>query len=622
MTALSARLRRRLPPPEALVAPALLGLLYAGVVVWMLGPIWSDLGTHILGDADTDAVRGMWGLDHLRRSLLPPDTPLWSHEINFPNGVLALVLPWVSGMLAAPVGFVSGPIAGFNLTVALLLWSAAMGSAVLGWARTDSWVAGGVFGIAVSAAPMTLHAVCDGTPEHVAIWLVPLFLAAATRLLKTPSVPLGVLTALLAILVVLDSPYHGVYTLLIGLFVLPWDLLGPWPTARKRAAPKSFAVAAVIVLVGAVGVGLLFRTFPIESPSASETFRLLKMNATDLHTWWQHDFTSGRARDGSLAPTAIPAWMLWPALVLAVVGLPRSAPWLAVGMLTLVLSFGQNDRIIGELAVWMGERGASLGRSVLSLNADLYDLPGIGSVRFPRRWLVPATLAFAIAGAEGLGRLVQLARRWRATRRAALVIGPVVVIGATIIIAGAGTDTSAVARDFPKHAVPDVAFANWIADHHRSGAVVLLPQRRPAPKSGKRADLPVFADISENLSSSDSQYLQVRMGRPLLSYPSLKTLAPMRVDSDIQSILRNWDDIALPQLSDRDIPSSAIDPRFAPQRQRIIDGLRQDGLGFVVVDDAAYGESGIELLRTQLEDHLADTQHFDDGTGVTVFVLR
>jgi hypothetical protein len=41
-----------------------------------------------------------------------------------------------------------------------------------------------------------------------------------------------------------------------------------------------------------------------------------------------------------------------------------------------------------------------------------------------------------------------------------------------------------------------------------------------------------------------------------------------------------------------------------------------------VVDEAAYGESGLEHLRIQLEDHLADTRHFDDGTGVTVFVLR
>jgi hypothetical protein len=172
------------------------------------------------------------------------------------------------------------------------------------------------------------------------------------------------------------------------------------------------------------------------------------------------------------------------------------------------------------------------------------------------------------------------------------------------------------------HPVPEVVFADWIGDHDLAGAVVLLPQRRPAPKSGKRADLPVFAEISEDLSSSDSQYLQVRMGRPLLGYPSLKTLAPMRLDTDVQSILRNWDDIALPQLSGRDIPSSAIDPRFAPERQRIIDGLRRDGLRFVVVDEAAYGDSGIEHIRTQLEKHLSETEHFDDGTGVTVFVLR
>jgi hypothetical protein len=96
------RMRRALPPAEALYAPAALGILYAVVVAWMLSPLWSELFVQLIGDADTDAVRGMWGFDHLRRSLLPPDTPIWSHEINFPNGVMALILPWVSGMLATP----------------------------------------------------------------------------------------------------------------------------------------------------------------------------------------------------------------------------------------------------------------------------------------------------------------------------------------------------------------------------------------------------------------------------------------------------------------------------------------------------------------------------------------
>lgn len=611
-----------MPLTESLVAPAALGVLYFGVVLWLFQPLWGELFTHIVGDADTDAVRGMWGLDHLRRSLLPPNFLLWSYELNYPNGVLALVMPVVSGLATAPAGLLFGPIAGFNITVTLLLWATAMATAFLGWVRTDSWVAGGLLGMAVPTAPMTLHAVCDGTPEHVAVWLVPLFLGCTILLLRAPSVPLGFIAGLLAVLVVLDSPYHGIYTMLLALFVLPAELLGPWTPTRRQSVWRSFLLAACIAGAGAVVIGLLFRNFPIESPSETETLRQLKMNATDLHTWWQYDFTSGRIRDESLAPTAIPAWMLWPAIVLGVAGLPRSMPWLGAGLFMLSLSFGLNFRIVDELAVWMGAHGTTLGKAIMSVNKQAYELPGIDSVRFPRRWLVPATLALAIAGADGMGRLEWLIRRWRPMRRAWLLLGPILVVACSFALARAGAQTSAIAQRFPMHSLPDVEFAEWIRDHDRPGAVVLLPQRRPAPKSGKRADLPVFADLSENLSSSDSQYLQVRMGRPLMSYPSLKTLAPLRLDSDIQSILRNWDDIALPVLAGRDIPSSAIDPRFAPQRQRIIDGLRKDDLGFVVVDEAAYGESGIEHLRSQLADHLADTRHFDDGTGVTVFVLR
>lgn len=613
--------RPKLPPVEAWAPVAGIALLYGVAVAWELAPIWPVLTTDILGDADTDAVRGMWGLDHLRRSLLPPDTPLWSTELNYPHGVLALVLPWVSGLLTAPLGWLVGPIAGFNLTVAVLLWAAGMATAVLVRVLSGSWVAGGVAGGAMLAQPIVLHSVCDGTPEHVAIWLVPAFFAACIALIRHPSRPLAVAASLLAVLVVLDSPYHGVYTALIAMFALPGQLLPPWPRPRRHAAVRAFPVALLIVGLGAAAVVVLFRAFPIESSSPTESLRLLRMNAADLHTWWQYDFGNRTSRDPSLAPTAIPAVVLWPALLFAVMGLPRSLPWLAAGLLTLGLSFGLNPRIPEELAVWTGPQGAELGRSLLRWNAWAAELPGIGAVRFPRRWLVPAALCFTVAGAIGLGAVLKQLGRWRSVRKALLVVGPLLVVGTTVASVRAGVHTARIDADFPHHTLPDVVFAKWIRDHDATGAAVLLPQRRPAPKSGKRADLPVFADISEHLSSSDTQYLQVRMSRPLLSYPSLKTLTPMRQDNDIESILRNWDDIALPQLSGRDIPSSAIDPRFAPQRQRVIAGLRHDGLRFIVVDEAAYGDSGLDHLRSQLEDHLADTQHFDDGTGVTVFVL-
>lgn len=616
------RLRALLPPVEELVPAGLVALCCLVVAGWIFHPILGQLGDHIVGDADTDAVRGMWGLDHLRRSLLPLDTPIWSKELNFPFGVLALVLPFVSGLLAAPVGLVFGPLAGFDLVMILLVAAAGFGTAVLVRIAGESWPAGLAAAGATMSPPMLLHAVCDGTPEHVAIWLVPLFLAAAVALARRPSVPVGVLAGSLAVLVAFDSPYHGVYAALIGILVLPFELVRPWPPHRRKDLARALGAAAVPVAVGGLVLGLLYRNFPIDEQIGLRSEQLWKMNAADLHTWWQYDFGQRTVRDPSLAPTAIPAGVLWAGLGLGLLGAPRSLPWLAAGLGAVILSFGYNDRIPQELAQWLGSDGQELGRTILRWNQDLYALPGIGSVRFPRRWLVPATLCLSVAGGMGLARVFWLLSRPRLLRRPVTWGAPVVGLVLTVLAARAGVQTARFHAPFPAHALPEVAFTDWVRDQPGSGAAVLLPQMRPAPASGKRGDLPVFASIADSLSSSDVQYLQVRMGRPLLSYPSLKTLVPMKVDTDLYRLLRNWDDIAHPQLTGRPIPSSAHDERSEPFRQRVIDGVRQDGLRFVIVDEAAYAEEGMAILRAQLSSHLVSEEHFDDGTGVTVFELR
>lgn len=616
------RLRERLPPVEETLPAAAVFLACLALSGWLYHPIFAQITDHIVGDADTDAVRGMWGLDHLRRSLLPPDTPIWSKELNFPFGVLALVLPFVSGLLSTPLGLLAGPIAGFNLTMVLLVALAGWSTAVLGRTVARSWAVGLAAGGAVMAQPMLLHGVADGTPEHVAIWLLPLFLAATVHMLRHPSPEAGVLAGSLAVLVAADSPYHGIYAVVIAIFVLPGALAVGWRSHRRVVLLRAIGASLVPVVAGGIVLGLLYKNFPIDEQIGLQAKQLWKMNATDLHTWWQYDFGNRRARDPSLAPTAIPAVVLWAGLGLGLVGAPRSLPWLAAGTFTLVLSVGLNDRIPAELAQWMGPSGSRWGARILEANGALFELPGLGSIRFPRRWLIPSALCFAIAGSLGLGRLLQLARRPRVLRRPVAVFGPLLGLGLAIMATRAGAQTARFHAPFPAHALPDIAFTEWIQGHSGGGAMVLLPEMRPAPKSGKRGDLPVFASIASSLSSADVQYIQVLAGRPLLAYPSLKTLVPMKVDTDVYRLMRNWDDLALPVLSNRPAPESAYDERSAPFRQRVIDLLREDGLRYVVVDEAAYAEVGLQILRNQLAVHTVDEQHFDDGTGVTVFVLR
>ena len=156
----------------------------AAAVYWALIPIWPTIGSEILGDADTDAIRGMWGFDHIRRSMIPPNTPLWSGEINFPSGVIALTLPWTTGILLSPLGFFFGPVIAWNLSVALLLFGFGISTAWLARQFTDSWAIGCIAGGFVMTQPMMLHAISDGTPEHLSLWGVPLLLGATWKTLS------------------------------------------------------------------------------------------------------------------------------------------------------------------------------------------------------------------------------------------------------------------------------------------------------------------------------------------------------------------------------------------------------------------------------------------------------
>ena len=185
-----------------------------------------------------------------------------------------------------------------------------------------------------------------------------------------------------------------------------------------------------------------------------------------------------------------------------------------------------------------------------------------------------------------------------------------------------GIEASRIHTLFPMQTLPTVKFTDWLRDQPDSGAVVCIPQVRPAPRSGKRGDLPVFASISQTLSSSDVQYLQVLHGRPTVSYPTLKTLVPMRFDADIYRLMRNWDDLTHPVSSGNPIPRSAYDERSEPGRQSTTARMRASGLRYIVVDSAAFGDEGLAILDKQLAPHTESIEEFEDGTGVRIYVLK
>ena len=113
----------------------------------------------------------------------------------------------------------------------------------------------------------------------------------------------------------------------------------------------------------------------------------------------------------------------------------------------------------------------------------------------------------------------------------------------------------------------------------------------------------------------------MRHGRPTVSYPSLQTLMPSDQDDDIARVLRDWSDLAVADAPGRGIPPSAFDPGVKFQRDKGFRKLRQAGLRWIAVDEDAYTDEGIKLLRTQLGNKILNEARFSDGSGVLLLEL-
>ena len=94
----------------------------------------------------------------------------------FPPVYWLLTLPWTTSVLLSPLGFFFGPVVAWNLSIAMILLAIGVSTAWLVRQLTDSWSIGCAMGGLVMTQPMLLHAISDGTPEHLSLWGVPLLL--------------------------------------------------------------------------------------------------------------------------------------------------------------------------------------------------------------------------------------------------------------------------------------------------------------------------------------------------------------------------------------------------------------------------------------------------------------
>ncbi len=598
---------------------ALLALagLFLGVL-WLFKPglvaddgLFSLGAKAIVGDPRTDAIRGAWGFDHLTASLAAGDLPWATQRINFPSGAELMVLPLASGLLLSVFSALD-PLLAWNLSIMALILMSGFALAWLTHVMTDCWPVGLMAGLMLMSQPMLHHAIADGTAEHIALWALPLFIGSAWLALSEQSPKWGVLAGALSIAVALDSPYQALYALVLGVIVLPFAIR--LVHGRERDLVKS---VGAMVIAGSIGIAVviyLYGRFTSGVVDEQDNALLQRTNATDMRLWWRHFGFTTTLRDPTRPPTLIPTAVLSTSLVLGVFGGRKAAPWIVAGVLTLGLSFGLRTETVEHLSLWLGSPASMLGDLIMHMNQTFYSLPIAEQLRFPRRWLLPCSMALGVAASIGLASLFQrhMRSQWKQWVTSA-------TLGAAMLAVGVGS--SKVHNSFPMHTLPSVEFAEALANSDRDGAMMQLPVTRKLPPGATRDSLPVFAHLGSELASADDLYLQILHRRPIVSFPSLQTLSAGDQDVDIRRIMRDWSDLSDGKLTDRGIPPSAFDSGADFERKRGLRKLREAGLMWIVIDLGAYDDQGLTLLRSQIGNAIANETRYDEGDGVLVLEL-
>ena len=575
----------------------------------------------LLGEPGSDVLRGLWTLHHTGTHGLGS---LWTDRVFFPVGAFLLPLPLISSLLLSPLFWLFSPITAYNFALPTLLAANALAAAWLCREWTDRWWPGALAAVALCGQPLLLHAIGDGTPEHLALWPLLAAAAAGLRSVRTASRRWALATAALLITVALDSPYTVIFgVLLLPLLWLPAVLRDREP-ARLRALAHSHWPALALLVCGAVCIQWLYSGFSLAAPAGGlDHATALSGNSVQLRNWWQFLYAPANETLGNLVPAYLPTILLIGGLVLTCCAPIRNAPWLIGIAISLLLALGVSPDNAGALAIWWGSLGRAIGNFTFAFNEAVLTLPLFEHMRFPRRWLVVTALCLGQGAASGLASLVVIVRKRALPDRRMPKMLPAVAAVTTLVLAhavlGAGRDYR---RNLPHFEVPVVAFADWIAEQPGEGAVVLFPTLRKAEGRKTREQRSVYANLPSSLSGGDETFLQVLHDRPVYSYPGLQTLAPLGPRlTDLHRLIREIDDLT----GIEEVPSRTLhrlDNRYDRQaHEGALDTMHAHGIRWLVFDKAVYAEAPLAFAESLFASVTQSRQTFADGAGVVVLEI-
>ncbi|MFH1465779.1 MAG: hypothetical protein ABIO70_15440 [Pseudomonadota bacterium] len=574
-------------------------------------------GHDLLLASNPDGISASWVLATFAsgRTLGP-----WTWHIDPPGGALFVPNGIFSAMAFSPVAAALGPMLGYTAFVMVLL---AAGGTALAWAGregTGSWAPGLLAALVLLGQPVLLQTVRDGEIEHLTGWVLLAALAALVRALRTGLARWAVVGALLVAAMPIEHTYGVAYALLL----LPAGLLPPAVAAWRRHGPARLAKIALLALAAAAPlaglIALLFATSNLGDISGRAT-DVAAFNSIDLAAWAR--FRQGGGWAFQNPPSCAPfldGVTIAAVVGLALLGLPRSAPLLAAGLVFLALSFGCREQNIAYLTEHGGWAGHAVGVAAHWLGAQLGLTFPFSFVRFPRRWALIGGATLLLAAGYGLAALA----RWLGRAlRGHLPPPPATLLAAALLGALAAwglARTYHTSEGLPGTALPQPAACAWLRAQPGPGAVILLPSRSLRVRDGGQS----FADLSPALGAFSSMWLQTLHGRPQPTETgTIPTIRPRARPQDAATAwISTADGIAGKHLDGKPLNRYDTDMWRAPGAAAAArQALHAQGFRWIVIDARAYDGDAADALGLLLGEVAASARAFEDGAGVVVYDL-
>jgi hypothetical protein len=457
--------------------------LYVALSVIIMSPLARSGLLHSTVWPEGDASISIWANGYVAHFWTWGSNPLYTSSLFFPHGLnlLANTTSFGLALLLAPLTWLCGPVASFNLELFVLPTLSAMS---MQWALrrvVPSPVARGVAGLIWGFSPFAMEALYWGWPNFLYLVTPPILWWVTVELLHPEQSPrrLGILAGIAFSCQVLVGGEVAAICLVVlvasTIVVTLWSLVvRRWPgalTPRRLGAFLGWGVAASAPL--GIPVGLYALAGPAHLTSWVWPEYLFKVSIP-LSVLWSSPVASGAFHPG-WNPVYPSHFYFGPVLLIVAL----------VAVLTTRRAAAAASAGLGILGLWL-MCGASAPLHLVSI---LWRLPVVHNIVVGRYVLV-AWFAVALAVALGVERSVGWLAATTGSTRAGVGVTMAVVVASLVAPATAIVDAG------PWHSqVPRVDRGlGWVARHEPPTPVVAafpLPESSAAMLQQVANNLPI-----------------------------------------------------------------------------------------------------------------------------------